>query len=411
MAREPSAPPSGPASSGEEPARDDAASRAPGADAREAGSAAGPRDADAGTGSVSRADGALHLVIPRGLLAGLVVTAVLLASFLVWRVAHVFLVIFAAALVAILLDGLARVLVEKTRIPRTLALAAVLASLVAAVGVFSLAGGPQLAEQVAELTERIPEAAAQLRQQLGETGWGRVLIRRTPPASELLSSGAELLGRVPILFSNVTGVVTNVVFILLIGVYAALDPGLYVRGALHLVPKAGRERAGQVLYALGHALRWWLLGRLAAMVVVGLLTGIGLWAIGLPLAPALGAIAGLFSFVPFVGPIVSAVPAILVALVSGFAEAVWVVGVYSGVQFIEGNFVTPIIQQRVVSLPPAVLLSSQLAMGILFGLVGVLLATPLTVVIMVLVQMLYVQQALGDGVEVLGSRVGGARDA
>lgn len=403
MPREPSSPPppGGPEPSGPR-SRDAPPTPAPEEPA--SGDAGGAGRASA---SFTPDGGALRLVIPRGLLAGLVVTTVLVASFFVWRVAHVFLVIFAAGLVATLLDGLARVLVERARMPRIVALATVLTALAAGVALFSLMGGPQLAEQVAELTERIPEAAAQLRQQLGETDWGRVLIRGTPPAAELLSSGAELLGRVPILFSNVTGVVTNVVFILLIGVYAALDPELYVRGALRLVPKPGRARAGEVLHALGHALRWWLIGRLAAMVVVGVLTGVGLWAIGLPLAPALGVIAGLFSFVPFVGPIVSAVPAILVALVSGFAEAVWVVGVYSGVQFLEGNFITPVIQQRVVSLPPAVLLSSQLAMGILFGLVGVLLATPLTVVVMVLVQMLYVRQALGDQeVEVLGERVG-----
>lgn len=346
----------------------------------------------------------LRLEIPHGLLIGLGVAAAVLGFLLVWRVAHVLLVVFAGILVAVLLDGMARWIMEHLRLPRPLALVMVLGGLCAACGIFALRGGPDLADQVAELTQRVPEAASRLEARMQQTRWGRLLIDQALSPSELLSSGARLVGRVPTLFTDLTGVATNLVFIFLIGVYAAFDPSLYTRGALHLVPKAGRRRTSEVLEAVGHALRWWLIGRLAAMLAVGTLTGAGLWLVGIPLAPALGAIAGFFSFVPFVGPIASAIPALLVALALGLAETFWVVAVYVGVQFVEGNFLTPLIQQRVVSLPPAMLLSAQLAMTILFGLVGMILATPLTVVAMVLVQMLYVRGMLGDPVPVLGER-------
>lgn len=401
------------AAAGPRPARREAAQA--GAEPGQGASDEAPPHGEAGPpeapGRVEATPGALRLVIPRGFLAGLVAAALVVVSFLVWRVAHVFLVVFAAVLVAVVLDGLARPVMRRLRMPRLLAVTTVVATLGAALALFGWAGGPELADQVAQLSERVPQAASQLREQVADTRWGRVVLRQAPAPTDLVRSGAELVGRVPTLFSNVTGVVTNVVFLLLIGFYAALDPRLYTAGMLHLVPRGARPRAGEVLEKLGHALRWWLIGRLAAMIVVGVLTWLGLEIIGLPLAPALGAIAGLFSFVPFVGPIASAIPALLVALVSGVTEALWVLAVYTGVQFLEGNLFTPVIQQRVVSLPPAVLLSSQLALGILFGLVGVVLATPLTVVAIVLVQMLYVQQALGDPVEVLGDRMGGAAAA
>lgn len=370
---------------------------------------AGPPGARAGapaSGGEDSAEPALRLVVPRRILAALGVTALVLVIFLVWRIAQLFLVIFAAVLFTILLDGMIRLLMRHLRIPRLAALGLLVVATVGVLLLFSLAGGPELADQVVQLVERIPEVAGQLQERLRQTSWGRLVLRQTPEAGELLRSGAALMGQVPTLFSNVTAVLTNLVFVLLIGLYAAIDPDLYVRGALTLVPRRGRERAAEVLGALGHALRWWLIGRFSTMVVVGVLTAVGLWIVGIPLAFALGAIAGLFSFVPFVGPIASSIPAILIALGTGLTETLWVVAVYVGVQFVEGNLITPVIQQRVVSLPPAVLLSSQLVMGILFGLVGVLLATPLTVVVMVLVQVLYVQQTLHDEIDVLGESVG-----
>lgn len=136
--------------------------------------------------------------------------------------------------------------------------------------------------------------------------------------------------------------------------------------------------------------------------MVGVLTALGLWLIEMPLVLALAPIAGLFSFVPFLGPLASAVPALLIAFGQGRAEAVRVVAVYSGVQFLEGNFITPIIQLRAVSLPPAVLLGSQLLMGLFLGLVGILVATPMAVAVLVAVQLLYVRRLLGERVPVLG---------
>jgi predicted PurR-regulated permease PerM len=200
--------------------------------------------------------------------------------------------------------------------------------------------------------------------------------------------------------------VTNLLIVLLIGFYLALNPKLYVDSVVTLFPRQARSRAREILSALGRALRWWLIGRIAAMATVGVLTALGLWIVGMPLVLALGLIAGVFSFVPFIGPVASAVPAILIALVQSPWEVAYVICVYAVVQLLEGNFITPVIQKRVVLLPPAALLAAQLLMGVLFGLVGLVFATPLAVVLIVLVQMLYVEDVLGDRVHVLGEHGG-----
>ncbi|MGD8309045.1 MAG: AI-2E family transporter [Chromatiales bacterium] len=337
----------------------------------------------------------------------LLIAAAILGLFIVlglvfWQVFHVLLVVFAAILFAVFLDGLTRLTRKGTRLPRGASLALVLFGLGLAVAGFSWVAGPRAADQAAELSERLPEAAGQLKAAIEQRGWGRRLLETTPPPEYLVPSSADFLGRISGVFSSALGALVNLGLVLVIGFYLAVDPRPYVDGLTALVPVASRHRAGQVLRSLGRVLRWWLVGRTASMTAVGVLTGIGLWLIDMPLVLALALIAGLLSFVPFIGPIVSAIPAILIALVESPLMAAYVVAVYVVVQLLEGNLITPVIQKRAVSLPPAVLLTAQLLMGVLFGFIGVVLATPLTVVLIVLVQMLYVQDLLGRRVRLLG---------
>jgi predicted PurR-regulated permease PerM len=107
-------------------------------------------------------------------------------------------------------------------------------------------------------------------------------------------------------------------------------------------------------------------------------------------------IAGLLSFIPNFGPIISALPALLLAFIASPITAVYVLGLYIGVQLIESNIVTPLIERETIELPPALTIASQLALAVLVGGLGLVLATPLLAVIMVLVQMVYVQDVLGD---------------
>jgi predicted PurR-regulated permease PerM len=138
------------------------------------------------------------------------------------------------------------------------------------------------------------------------------------------------------------------------------------------------------------------------MTVVGLLTTLGLWIAGIPNPLALGLLAALLSFVPYVGPILSFVPAVLVALLVSLTKVIYVVVVFGLVQTLESYVVTPLVQQRAVSMPPVILITAQIAMGVIAGATGVLLAAPLAIVVIVLLQMLYVEDVLGDPIQVLG---------
>ncbi len=135
------------------------------------------------------------------------------------------------------------------------------------------------------------------------------------------------------------------------------------------------------------------------MLTIGALTGIGLWLLGIEAAAALGLMGGMLCFIPFVGAILAAVPATLVALTQGPGYAASVVVMYVGVHFVEGNFITPMVQAEATSFPPVLAILSTVAFSLLVGPVGVLLAAPLTLFLMATVEILYVQQALGEALD------------
>jgi predicted PurR-regulated permease PerM len=139
-------------------------------------------------------------------------------------------------------------------------------------------------------------------------------------------------------------------------------------------------------------MRKWLIATLISMAIIAAMTTTGLLLLGIPAALALGLIAGLLQFVPTVGPIVSAVPAAVVALVVSPLHVLWVILLYLVTQQIESNMITPIVMRRAVDLPPALTLLTQALMTVLFGFLGLLLAVPLVAITMVLVRRLYVER-------------------
>ena len=136
------------------------------------------------------------------------------------------------------------------------------------------------------------------------------------------------------------------------------------------------------------------------LLFVGVATGLGLYLIGVPAAWAIGLVAGLAEFVPYLGILVAGIPAIILGFGQGTDTGLWTVGVLIAVQQLQGNLGMPLLQNKMVDLPPAVTIFGIIAAGILFGVAGVLLATPLTIVVLVLVRRLYLHE---DKHEVLGS--------
>lgn len=334
----------------------------------------------------------------RVLIAAGIFIGTVAGAYFIWQLGRVFLLIFGGVLLAVVLSGLTDVLVDRTSLPRGVVMAGVLVGLTGLLVGFGFLAGPRLASQGAELADRIPEAASQLQKQITSQPWAKELLDRVPLKSGSGNIAGNLLG----VFSTTASALTSALIVLIVGLYLAANPNVYVRGTAHLVPPGRRRRVGQVLGAIGHVLRWWMVGRLASMVVVGVLTGVALLIVGIPLFFSLGVIAGLFSFVPYIGPIAAAIPAILVAFTVDPTMAFYVVLIFIGVQLVESYLVTPLIQERTVSIPPALLIGAQVIAGVLAGALGVFLATPLAVTIIVAVQMLYVEDVLGDPVEVLG---------
>ncbi len=192
------------------------------------------------------------------------------------------------------------------------------------------------------------------------------------------------------------GAIGNFVIMLIIGLYVALDPATYRRGLVCLLAPSMRAEGEEVLRKATDALQNWLVAQLMAMTVVGVLTWLGLWLIGVPLAPILGLIAALLAFIPNIGPIIAAVPAVLLGFSDGPMTALLVIGVYVAVQALESYAITPLIQRERVALPPALIVSVQLLMGVLFGILGLALATPMAALGKTLVTEVYVRRFLNN---------------
>lgn len=331
----------------------------------------------------------------------LIVLAVVALALALWSVASVVLLVFGAVLLAILLRSLAGWIGRHTSLPERTALAAAVGLVLAVLGAAVWLAGAQVSSQVGQLAQSLPDAWTAFRGWLQGQPWGQTLIGQLRSVEPGGVAGG-VVSRLGDVFASVAGGVTDLILVLFTGLYLALQPELYRDGIVLLFPKAAHGRVRATLDTMGHALRQWLIGQLIAMATVGVLIGLGLWLLGLPSALTLGLIAALLEFIPLVGPIASAVPAVLLAFTQGWSMVLYVVLLYFVVQQIESNLLVPLLQKRMVSLPPALTLVAVVMLGLLFGPPGILFATPLTVVVLVGVKMLYVEDVLGEQTEVPG---------
>jgi predicted PurR-regulated permease PerM len=263
--------------------------------------------------------------------------------------------------------------------------------------------GAAAADQFDGVTEQVSAGVEQAEAALERHAWGRWTLAHAPSAQQVLTHGrADLVARITGVFSTTLGVLANLLLVVAVGLYGAAAPGLYLDGAVRLVPVRHRDRAREVLQAISVALRRWMLGRLVAAAAVGVFCGVGLALLGVPQAAVLGLLAGVLTVVPYIGPVTAAVPAVLVALLQSPALALYVVLLYTAAQMVENYVLTPVVQRRAVELPPALSLVALVLLGVLFGPLGVVLGAPLTVAALVAVKMLYVEDTLGDPVQVPG---------
>jgi len=343
---------------------------------------------------LARAAGALE-----GIAAVLRVAATAAAAVLVvTTLGDVVMIVFAAVLAAVLLRGTAERAGRLGGIGTGWGLLVVVVALVALLGGLGWRFGPDLAQQAAQLQDTASQQLAALRTGLQDTDWGRRLLERLPfgvgdAGGASPGSGGGIGSFIPRLAGVVAGALWSVLgllgtlgVILVAALYMAAAPAQYLHGMAYLVPKARRPEAHRVMDRIGRGLWGWLVGQLIDMLIVGALCAAGLWLLGMPLVFILAAVAALTNFVPYIGALAGAVPAVLIALSMGWQQALYVALLFTAVQTLEGNVLAPLIQQRTIDLPPALTLVAQTAFGLIFGLFGVILATPLTAAILAAVQ-------------------------
>ncbi len=315
--------------------------------------------------------------------------------FLLWLLGDVFLLVFGAALLAVALRGVSEAIAERSRwsAETSLVLVSVILILLIAVGVRY--SGPPLAEQGNQLWTQSIQAFEAARDWMKQFSWLRPVVD-SASAQNLAESGQRIASNLGIALMTLFGALASLVIAIVTAFYFAASPSTYVRGLVRLLPKPRRLRGRQFLRECAKTLRLWLYGQGIAMLMIAVVTYIGLALLGVPLALLLALIAGLTNFVPYFGPFVGAAPALVVALGVGSQTALWVAMLFAAIQMIEGNILTPMVQRRISHLPPALTILSQTIMGALFGVAGVILATPVLAVVLLGARMLYIEDMLDD---------------
>lgn len=327
-----------------------------------------------------------------GLGTALVVAIVLIGvALLVWRLSEVLLLVFAAIILAALLRTGAEFIERISPIKSPWSLRLAIGLLLIAIVGFVYFFGNQLLVELRQLSQTLPEKVDALGQLVGLSDAWQSLSDLPDKAPQ-----GWMMSNVRALASNTITIIGSLLVIISSGIYMAVDPHIYRKGVLLLVPMPIRPRVAIALDSAGRALQLWLLGQLGTMVLVGTAIGIGLYLIGLPSALALGLISGVLEFIPFLGPIASAIPALVLAFSSDTDKLVWVLALFVVVQQLENNLVIPLVQRRTVALPPALGIVSVIAFGLLFGWLGLFFGTPLAVVTMVLIKQLYVRDVEGE---------------
>ena len=258
--------------------------------------------------------------------------------------------------------------------------------------------GSTVAAQLDDVIQAAPAGFKLFMAWMNRHPYGRQLLEQVRGANVVDATGWAT-SMVTAAAGLITRALGYAVIALFVAIYLAAQPERYRHLCLRLVPPAHRPIAERLFGVIGQVLQRWLVGQLVVMVTIGVLTGIGLWLMGIEAAFALGLMGGLLCFIPFVGAILAAVPATLVALTQGPIYAASVICMYVGVHFIEGNFITPMVQAEATSFPPVLAILSTVAFSVLFGPLGVLLAAPLTLFLMAAVEVLYVQKGLGEAPE------------
>ncbi len=318
----------------------------------------------------------------------LIVLTLIALFAIVWYTAYVLVLAFAGVLGAIILDAITEWVCKHTGLSRGRAYLTVVSTIIAltALAVWQLA--PRLILQVSQLAGVIPQAITNLHAYLAQYDWGRGLEQNAPATLRLFS----LVSGVTNIAFKVLEAATGVLVIAVVAGYVGARPETYIGGVLALFPPSSRARVRAILQETARTLRHWMIGQLVPMTVLGIVTTIGLWMLHIPLIFTLGLFTGLMIFIPYLGAVIAFLLTVIVALSKNPSVVPYVALFFLGIHIAEGYFLTPLVQRRVVYLPPALTILAQVLMSLLLGFLGLALATPMAASALVMIKMLYLHQ-------------------
>lgn len=311
----------------------------------------------------------------------LTVVAISLSFGLIWIGRVIFLLLFASVIGTIFLSAIANWLHVRFKIRQGLALGLFMLVAVAVVGLVVWMLGPSAVQQAADLQVELPIAAHSLLSQLQSHQWGQWLLRQSPDPEQVSNGFSFALTRIGGIVVSSATILAGLVIVFSLSIYFAAEPEMYYNGIRRLFPEDYRDKVDACSASVAEILRSWVLAKLISMTMVGVLMSIGLAIVGVPLAGTLGIIAAVMTFIPNVGPLISLIPAALLALAKSPTTGLLALLVFVIVFTLEGYVVTPLLERNIVRLPPALTLTMQLLLAAVAGPVGVALAAPLAAAI------------------------------
>lgn len=304
--------------------------------------------------------------------------------------ARFFLLVFAGALIAILWRGVAGWLSDKTGIKFKWLLPAVIIFNIGTIVLFFWLSSPSISQQADRLSEEIPKVVMQIQSRLENSEIGRKILDSVNENG--LSE--DQVRRAFNIFSGTMVFFIDVFLIFAFSLFLTADPRLYKKGVLYLVSEKYQSTAAHLFGRLRHVLFRWFIGKILDMFSIFVMTIVGLWLLDMPMIFTFALIAFFFSFVPNIGPVISAIPPVAIAFLDSPQKAFYVALLYLGIQFIESYFVTPNVQKKASYTAPVLLLLVQFLLAKFLGVLGLFLSTPLLITITVAVKQLYVENYL-----------------
>lgn len=310
----------------------------------------------------------------------------------IWQF-NFFLLIFASILSAILFHYVASWIQKKTKINYTWSLTITFLTITLLITGFFLIAGPSVSKQIEEISTSLPKSVDQLMKKLQTHPIGKKLVKQLPDDPEkAVAENKDILVKAASYLSSFLGILGNTLIVLIAAIFLAAAPRTYIKGLVRLFPLPKRREISELIHKIYNTLATWLAAKFASMLVVGLATGIGLAILGVPMALILALIAAAFTFIPYIGPYLALVPAVLVGLLESSQMALYITILYFSIQIIESYFITPMIEKKMVELPPALALFWQVLLGTVAGALGLLLASPILAALIILIKETHIKK-------------------